>query len=128
MLAFEEIPLPPLHGILEDIDRAADQMVAQRIADMPAERVKQLVLDRLAVGALTGLSEPLGIEAQIAQVLRASLDGLKKGCFGVSVRSEEVRRNMVRSDGSDAEFVECVEKIVRRVLDVERRPGGRISQ
>jgi len=68
--------IPPLFGIASEIKRTEDQLVIQKISGMPAEAVKQLVLDCLGQGLLPGLSEPLGIEEQVAQALRSSLAGL----------------------------------------------------
>lgn len=69
--------LPPLFGIASEVKHTEDLLTIRKIAEMPADAVKQLVLDRLAQGLLSGLSEPLGIEEQVAQALRLSLAGLQ---------------------------------------------------
>lgn len=71
-----DFELPPLFGIQSDINRTMDNMVRAKIESMPADKVKALILDLVGKNTISGLAEPLGVEALVAQQLRATLESL----------------------------------------------------
>lgn len=71
------LEMSPLFGMTRLIEQAQSALTLRAVESMPAEEVKQLVLDLLAKGRLTGLSEPIGVEERIASGLRESLAALQ---------------------------------------------------